>query len=123
MRRAIVPLLHYAKEIARLLTKPYLPVCRMEGQARGGPLTVSYIGLPFARPFLEDLLFAETPARYDAGRVPFWRPDDLADVPESDVVIVAANKHLVERLPDQNAVVLPEFVHHVLDVAGDWNDL
>jgi hypothetical protein len=55
VQRAVIPRLHEAKEILRLLVRPYLPVYQLQGQGEGGPLTVAYIGLEFARPFLQDL--------------------------------------------------------------------
>ena len=61
VQRGVIPRLHGAKEIARLLLNPFLPVYEMQGQGQGSPLTVTYIGLEFTRPFMKKLLFVEEP--------------------------------------------------------------
>jgi len=123
VQRTVILRLHEVKEIMRLLSRPYLPVCQMQGQGQGGPLTVTYVGLEYAKPFMRSILFAEEPVEQQMGRIPFWRYDELAYPPSSDVVIVEATRHLIRRLPRQNAVVLPQYVHHILDVRGDWQDV
>jgi len=123
MQRAVISRLHEAKEIARLLARPYLPIYQMRGQGQGGPLVVAYVGLEFAKPVLKSILFVEKPVEQKVGQIPFWRYDELANLSSSDIVIVEAVKHLIHRLPRQNVIVLPEFVHHILDVRGDWQDV
>jgi hypothetical protein len=123
VQRTVIPCLHEAKEIGRLLIKPYLPICQLRGRGQGGPLTVTYIGLEFTQPFLKDLLFVEDPVEQKVGRIPFWRYGELADLSSSDMIIVEAAEHLIRKLPRQNAIVLPHFVHHILDVRGDWQDV
>jgi hypothetical protein len=115
--------LHETKEIARLLIRPYLPVYQLQGQGQGGPLVVTYVGLEYAKPFLKSILFAESPVEQQVARIPFWRYDKLADLPSSDIIIVEAAKHLIRKLPRQNAIVWPRFVQHILDVRGDWQDV
>jgi hypothetical protein len=123
VQRTVIPRLHEAKEIIRLLARPYLPVCQLQGQGQGGPLTVTYAGLAYAKPFLIDLLFAEKPTEQIVGRIPFWRYDQLVTLSSSDMVIVEAAEHLVRRLPCQNAIVIPQLIDHVVDVRGDWKDV
>lgn len=123
VQRTIILRLHEVKEVVRLLTRPYLPVCRLHGQGQGGPLTVAYIGLHYAEPLMKDILFVEDPVEQQVGRIPFWRPDRLASLPSSDMIIVEATRHLIRKLPRQNAIVLPQYVHHILDVRGDWQDV
>ncbi|TEU11856.1 MAG: hypothetical protein E3J21_22585, partial [Anaerolineales bacterium] len=67
VQRAIIPLLHEAKEIARLLARPYLPIYQLQGQGQGGPLTVTYVGLEFTKPFLKSLIFVEDPVEQQVG--------------------------------------------------------
>jgi hypothetical protein len=123
VQRRLIPHLHEAKEIVRLVARPYLPVYKLEGQGKGGPLTITYVGLEFAKPFLTDILFAETPLERQAGHIPFWRCNELPDLSSSDLVIVEAAKHLIGKLPRQKAIVLPEFVRHILDIQGGWEDV
>jgi hypothetical protein len=126
-QRTVIPRLHEAKEVVRLLAKPYLPVCRMQGQAPGGPLTVTFVGLEFGlvytKPYLTRILFVKKPTERQVGRIPFWRYHELAALSSDDMIIVAAAKHLIGRLPRQNAIVLPELVDHVLDAQGSWEDI
>ncbi len=123
VQRTLISRLHEVKEVARLLARPYLPVCHLQGQGQGGPLTVTYIGLEFAKPYYTDILFAETPLERQVGHIPFWRYRELPDLSSSDLVIVEAAKHLTRRLPRQKAIVLPESVLHILDVQGGWEDV
>jgi hypothetical protein len=120
VQRVIVPRLQEAKEIVRLLVRPYLPVYQLLGQGQGGPLSVTYVGLDYAKPFLKSLLFVEDAVEHRVGQIPFWRCDELANLSSGDIIIVEAAKHLIRRLPCQNAIVLPQYVHHILDVRGDW---
>jgi hypothetical protein len=122
-QRNVIRPLHEAKEIARLLVGPYLPVCRLYGQGKGGPLTVSYVGWSFTKPFLLPLLFEEKPREQQGGRIPFWRCHQLADLSSSDIVIVEAPKYLIRTLPRQNAIVFSQHLDHILDVRGDWQDV
>ncbi len=123
VQHAVVPVLHQAKEIVRLLTRPHLPVYELQGQGQDGPLMVTYVGLEFAKPFLKSILFSEDPAEQQVGRIPFWRHSELADPSPSDIVIVHAAEHVIRQLPRQDALVLPHYVHHILDVRGDWQDV
>lgn len=123
VQRSVMPHLHEAKEIARLLARPYLPVCQLQGQGEGGPLAVTYVGLQFTKPFLKDLLFVEEPEERKAGGIPLWRCRELLGLFPSDIVIVEAAKHLIHRLPRHNAMVFPQLVEHLMDVRGDWQDV
>jgi hypothetical protein len=118
-----MPHLHAFKEIARLLSRPKLTVVEMRGRRSGGSLTVVYAGLEYAKPFLKEILFDTEPEEQIVDRVPFWRCRELAATPSADILIVAGSKHLIRRLPRQRAIVMPEFVRHVLDVRGDWQDV
>jgi hypothetical protein len=123
LQRALMPRLNEGKEIVRLVIKPLMPVYELRGQGKGGPLTVTYAGLDYAKPFLKDILFSDEPIEKKVGQIPFWHHQDLVEWPSGDIVVVEATKHLVRRLPRQNAIVLPQYVHHVLDVQGDWQDV
>lgn len=123
VQRALIQPMHEAKEIFRLLTRPYLPVYHLQGQGQAGPLTVTYAGLDFAKPYLVNLLFSEKPAEKLVGHTPWWRYPQLADAGSSDLVIVETASHLIRRLPRQNALIIPPYVHHILDVRGTWEDV
>jgi hypothetical protein len=123
VQRTVIPRLHEAKEIVRLLIRPYSPVYQLQGQGQGGPLTVNYIGLEYAKPFLKSILFVENPVEQQVGRIPFWRYAGLANLSSGDMIIVEATKHLICKLPCQKAIVLPHYVHHILDVRGDWQEV
>lgn len=123
MQRTVIPRLHEMKEFVRLVIRPYLPVYQLQGQAQGGPLTVTYIGLEFAKPSLKSILFVEEPVEQQVGRLPFWRYGELANWSSSDIIIIHAARHLIHKLPDQNAIVFPQLIEHILDVRGDWQDV
>jgi len=123
VQRAVIRRLHGAKEMVRLLARPYLPVTQAQGVGQGGPLTVAYVGWEFAKPALMDLIFVADPLEQRVGRVPFWRCGEVADLSWADLVVVEAPTCVVNRLPARRAIVLPQFVHHVLDVRGDWEDV
>jgi hypothetical protein len=123
VQRAVIPRLHEAKEIARLLARPHLPIYQLQGWGQGGPLAVTYIGLEYAKPLLKSILFVEEPAEQQVGQIPFWRYGELADLSSDDIIIVEAAKHLIRRLPHQDAIVLPQFIRHIVDVRGGWQDV
>lgn len=123
VQRVVIPRMHEAKEFSRLLVRPRLPVYRLEGQAHGSSLTVTYIGLAFAKSFLKSILFSEDPVEQQVGQIPFWRHDEIANSSSSDIVIVHTAEHVIGKLPRQSAIVLPHYVHHILDVRGDWQDV
>jgi hypothetical protein len=117
------PALQKAKETALLLFNPYLTTYRWEGENQGGPLTVSYVGLEYAKPYLKSILFTEEPQERKSGRVPIWRPDRLAKSTDTDISYVVANERLIRRLPRQDALVLPFRTRLALDVRGEWEDV
>jgi hypothetical protein len=123
VQRAVTPRLHEAKEIARLLARPHLPIWQMQGLGQGGPLVVAYVGWEFAKPFLKNLLFVDDPAEQRIGQIPFWRRNELANVSAGDIVVVEAARHVIRELPHQRAIVLPHYVHHIVDARGDWDDV
>ena len=123
LQRTVVPRLHEAKELSRLLAKPYLPVYRLQGGEGDDSLTVMYVGLDFAKPFLRDLIYPDTPTEERVGRIPFWHYNQLASLSGGDIIIVEAAQHLIRKLSRQNAIVLPPYVHHILDVRGDWQEV
>jgi hypothetical protein len=123
VRQQIIPRLHETKEITRLLVRPNLPMYQLQGQGQGGPLEVTYVGLEYAKPVLKSLLFVEEPLECQVGQIPFWHLSKLAGLSSSEIVIVAAYKHLISSLPHQNAIILPEFVRHVLDIRGNWEEV
>jgi hypothetical protein len=121
--RAIIPRLHEAKEIGRLLMEPYMRLYQWQGQNQGGPLTVAYAGLGYAEPMLKSLLFTQAPVEKEIGRVSLWRLEDLANVSASDITIVESSKHLIHKLPQQNALVLPFRMQFVVDIRGEWEEV
>ena len=123
VQRTVISRLHDAKEIARLVIRPYLPVYQLQGQGQGGPLTVTYVGLGFSRPFWKSFIFVEDPVEQQVGQIPVWRYDKVASLSWGDILFVEATKHLIRKLPQQGAIVLPERVDHILDVQGDWQDV
>lgn len=123
VQQVVIPRLHAIKELARLLTRPHLPVYELTGQGKAGPLRVSYIGLPFAKPVLETLLFVEKTSEVKRGAVPFWKCSRVVESLDADIVVVSSEKHLIHHLPRRSAFTLPEFVHHVIDVRGSWDEV
>lgn len=116
-------LLQEVKEIALMLSKPYFAVCQWEGQGQGGLLAVSYAGFEYAKPYLKSILFTEEPTEREIGRVPIWRPDQLADSPDTDISYIVADKRLVRKLFRQNALVLPFRTRLVVDIRGEWEEV
>jgi hypothetical protein len=121
--RAVVPRLHEGKEIGRLLVKPSMTLYQWQGQNEGGSLTVTYTGLGYAEPMLKSLLFTQAPAEKEIGRVPVWQPEELVNAPAGDITIVESSKHLIRKLPQQNAFVLPFRVQFVVDIRGEWEEV
>lgn len=119
----LMPRLHEIKEIARLLSRPWLTAVEMRGRNPGGSLSVVYAGLEYAKPFLKEILFESEPEEQAIGRAPLWHYRALAGTASADIVIVAGARHLVRRLPRRQAIVMPEFVRHVLDVQGSWAEV
>ena len=119
----VIDFLHRAKDIARLLLKPYLTIYQWRGQNESGSLTVNYAGLGYAAPFIKHILFMEEPTTVEIGKVPIWRPIALSNSSSSDIVIVEASKHLIQRLSGRNAITLPFQLSLVLDVQGSWEDV
>lgn len=119
----VIPYLYQARGIARFLSKPYLTIYQWRGQNERGPLTVSYAGLGNAAPFMKSILFMKEPTVTAVEKVPVWRPRELVNSSDSDIIIIEANKHLVWKLPDKNATTLPFQVSLVLDVRGSWEEV
>jgi hypothetical protein len=93
------------------------------GQGKGGPLTVTWIGLNYARPYLKSAMFAAEPEEIHRPPILTWHPDQVTSFPNSDIVVVADSERFVRRLPRRQAVVMPLFVNHILDIRGDWQDV
>lgn len=123
VERAVLRRLHEAKEIARLLAKPYLTLYQWEGQNEGGGVTVTYAGLGYAGPTIKSLLFTEDPSQEEIGRASVWRLSELVNAPTSDITIVESSKYLIRKLPKENAVILPFRLQFVLDVQGEWEEV
>lgn len=123
IRQKLIPHLHDLKEIARLVTRIYLPVTRWQGHGQEGLLTVTYIGFGYAKPFLKGAIFTEEPNEELVTRIPFWRCSQAIKTITTDLVIVENSKHFIHRLPSQNAIIFPQHVEHVIDVRGDWLDV
>jgi hypothetical protein len=70
----------------------------------------------------QELLFAERQVKHQVRRIPFWHFRELTNS-SYDLVIIELTKWLTQTLPRQNSIVLPAYVHHILDVRGDWQDV
>jgi hypothetical protein len=79
--------------------------------------------LDFTKSFLKSILFEGDPEEEQVAQIPFWRYDEIAKLSSSDIIIVEAAKHLIRKLAYPNASVLPAYVHHILDIRGDWQDV
>ena len=119
-QKTMIPRLREAKELARLLLRPYLTVYQWRGQGQGGPLVVNYAGTGDAKSFLQSELYAEEPVEIQIDRVPFWRINELSNPSTNDITIIEANSRLIHRLPNQNTFIMPVFIEMLLDVQGDW---
>jgi len=123
VQRAIVPYLHRAKEYARLLAEPHLPLRELRGSNQAGPLTVTYGGLGYAEPLLKSLLFTEEPVEREIGRIPVWRPDELVSASVGDLTIIESGECLTRKLPRRSAITLPFRVQFILDTRGEWEEV
>lgn len=123
IERAVMPRLHEAKEIVRLLAEPYLTLCQWQGENEAGSLNVTYAGLGYSEPMLKSLLFTEDPREKQIGQVPVWRPENLINTSASDIIIVESSKHLIRKLPKESAVIAPFRVQFVLDLQGEWMEV
>lgn len=120
LERALIPRVYEFRDLARPLLKPYLDVEELRGQGNGGPLTVTYVGLDYGKWHLKRVMFAAEPEEIAKEPVSVWHPDEVAHAPDSDIVIVAASQRLIRNLPRQNALVLPLYVDHLVDIREDW---
>jgi hypothetical protein len=125
LKHTLMPGLYALKELVHPLIKPHLDVCRWQGQGKGGPLTVTCVGLGRGKLYLhlKNIMFTAEPKETAKEPSSVWRPNEVASVPGSDIVIVAASEKLIRKLPCQNALILPEYVDNILDVQGDWEDV
>lgn len=123
VQRILIPHLHEAKEIARLLLEPYLTVYQWQGQNEGGSLTVNYAGLGYTVPLLKHLLFTQYPIEKEIDRVPLWQSAELVRSSAGDIIIVEASKYLIRKLPRQNAITLPFRLQFTLDIRGKWQEI
>jgi hypothetical protein len=119
----VLPLLHRAKELARLLVKPYLTLYELRGQNQAGRLMVTYGGWGYAKPLLKSMLFDQEPVEREIGRVPFWRVSEVLGSLTSDLAFVESSQHLIRRLSRQSAVILPFRVQFILDLQGKWEQV
>lgn len=55
--------------------------------------------------------------------IPFWQATSLMKRLDSDIVIIEANEQLINKLPRQKAVVMPPYIHLLLDVRGTWEEV
>jgi predicted N-acetyltransferase YhbS len=123
LERTLFPRLYELEELVLPLIKPHLDVYELQGQGNGSPLKVTYVGLDYGKPYLESIMFADEPEEVAREPVSFWHPDEVANAPDSDIVIAAGSERLIRKLPRQNAIILPLYVEHVLDIQGDWEDV
>lgn len=123
LERTLFPRLYELEELVVPLIKPHLDVYELQGQGKGSPLTVTYVGLDYGKSYLESVMFTEEPEEIAKEPVSVWRPSEVANAPSSDIVIVAGSERLIRKLPRQNALILPLYVEHILDIRGDWEDV
>ncbi|MFQ6036757.1 MAG: hypothetical protein ACE5NM_13040, partial [Sedimentisphaerales bacterium] len=123
VERTLMPRLYELEELVVPLIKPHLDVYELRGQGKGSPLTVTYVGLDYGKWYLKRVMFTEEPEEVAKEPVSVWRPNEVANAPGSDIVIVASSERLIRRLPRQNALILPLYVEHILDIRGDWEDV
>jgi hypothetical protein len=123
VQQAVIPRLHAAKEIARSLLKPHLPIYQWRGQGPAGPLSVAYVGLGFARPFLKSILFEEAPAEKLINRVSARSLRERLDALDGDLIVVETSRFVARRLPTRNAILLPLRLQNVIDVGQSWDDV
>jgi hypothetical protein len=123
VERALIPRLYELKDLMHPLVKPHLDVYELQGQGKGSPLTVTYVGLDYGKAYLKSAMFSEEPEEIAKEPASVWHPDEVAYAPDSDIVIVAASARLIRRLPRQNAIILPLYVDHLLDIREDWGDV
>lgn len=123
VQQAVLTRFHEAKEITRMLVRPYLTLYQWQGQGHGGPLRVSYAGFGFAAPFLKSLLFAEEPVVKQEGRLSVWSLKEQLDSLPGDLIIVEASKHLTGTLSAPAAFALPLRVQHHVGVKKSWEEI
>jgi hypothetical protein len=123
LERTLIPRLYKLKDLMLPLVKPRLDVYVLQGQGKGSPLKVTYVGLDYGKWYLKSVMFTEEPEEIARQPVSVWRPNEVAYAPDSDIIIVAGSERLIRRLPRQNAIVLPLYVDHLLDIRGDWEDV
>ncbi len=115
--------LQEAKEIALLIAKPFLTLHEWRGQGQCGPLTVSYTGFEYAKPYLKSTLFIQEPTERVIGRFPIWRLDRLIDSQDTDISFVVADRRLISKLPHQNTLILPYRTRLTVDISGEWEEV
>ncbi|GIK37147.1 MAG: hypothetical protein BroJett011_09800 [Chloroflexota bacterium] len=123
VQRAIVPHLNKVKSMGRTLLKPYLNVYQWQGEAQSGSLSVLYAGSDGSNDFLKELLFTQKPTQQPLEPLPHHRIFELIDNTSSDLIIIQANKELINRLPRQSSIRLPQFVSWVINVQGNPEEL
>jgi hypothetical protein len=117
------PLVQEAKDMALILSRPYLTACQWQGQSGAGLLTVSYAGFEYAKAYLKSILFVEGPTERRIEPIPIWRLDRLVDSSDADMSYIVADKRLIDKLPKRNALVLPYRTRLRLDVRGEWEEV
>jgi hypothetical protein len=123
VQRILIPYLCELKELALQVVRPYMDVSTWLGQGKGGPLTVTYIGLNYGKLYLKSAMFTEEPQEIVQRPVSVWRPGEVADAGDSDIVVVASSERFIRQLPRSNAITLPLYIDCTLDVQGEWEDL
>lgn len=123
IQRRLLPFLHEVKEIARIVGRFYLPVFQLKESGQAEPLDVTYAGLGFAKPFLQSTLFVDEPTEEQIGRIPFLKTHQLTAIFPGDITVIEVPKHFIGKLSSPNSIVLPEFVRHVVNVQGDWQEV
>ncbi len=123
VQRTVMPRLHQAKEIARLVMHPYLTAFQWQGETPAGALTVSYAGLGNSSSYLKTLLFTAEPTEKAAGQLPVGSIGQQINALDSDLVIIEASQHLTRRLPAQGAVALPFRLQHIVYLQKEWAEV
>ncbi|MDY6867151.1 MAG: GNAT family N-acetyltransferase [Chloroflexota bacterium] len=111
------------KERIRSLVQPFFDIYQLQGRNQEGPLTVTYTGTLTSLRILRKNFFSEPSTTEKTGRILVWKVQDLVDYSDSDIVVIEAGKHVVSKFSWHKAVVMPPYIHLVVDVEGSWEEV
>jgi hypothetical protein len=118
----LLPLLFQLKDMVQLLFRPMLTTNEFFGpDGVDGPEAIG-VGLTPIAGLCSELLI-QWPSKRLSYPTPFWRVRAAGLKKSADLVAVEGPLRLINSLPRQNALILPRFVSHTLDVTGEWQDV